>query len=104
MRSRLNFGMSMGIRFDTYLIDEVSAVGDASFKRKSRMVFEDRMSNAGVIMVSHSAKLMKSMCTSGAVLENGRLSFFDDVEAALDVHSRNMLGADYKTSKEFMDD
>ena len=104
MRSRLNFGMSMGIRFDTYLIDEVSAVGDASFKRKSRIMFEDRMSNAGVIMVSHSAKLMKSMCTSGAVLENGRLSFFDDVEAALDVHSRNMLGADYKTSKEFMDD
>ncbi|MBC7738696.1 MAG: ATP-binding cassette domain-containing protein, partial [Candidatus Saccharibacteria bacterium] len=29
MRARLQFGMSMGIRFDTYLIDEVSAVGDA---------------------------------------------------------------------------
>ena len=47
MRARLNFGMSMGIKFDTYLIDEVSAVGDAGFKKKSRIVFDERMSNAG---------------------------------------------------------
>ena len=104
MRARLNFGMSMGIRFDTYLIDEVSAVGDAGFKQKSRKVFDDRMSSAGVIMVTHSAGLIKSMCTSGAVLEAGRLTFYDDVEDALDVHSRNMLGQDYKMSKEFMDE
>ena len=44
MRARLTFGMSMGIRFDTYLLDEVSAVGDAGFKKKSKMVFDDRMS------------------------------------------------------------
>ena len=31
MKSRLTFGTSMGIAFDTYLIDEVTAVGDASF-------------------------------------------------------------------------
>jgi capsular polysaccharide transport system ATP-binding protein len=104
MRSRLNFGMSMGIKFDTYLIDEVSAVGDAGFKQKSRKVFDERLSKAGVIMVSHSARLMKATCTAGAVLENGRLTFFDDVNDALDAHSRNLLGRDYKTSKEFMDE
>ena len=31
MRGRLAFGMAMGIRFDTYLIDEVTAAGDAAF-------------------------------------------------------------------------
>jgi capsular polysaccharide transport system ATP-binding protein len=35
MRARLGFGMSMAFDFDYYLIDEVMAVGDASFKRKS---------------------------------------------------------------------
>ena len=104
MRARLNFGMSMGIKFDTYLIDEVSAVGDAGFKKKSRMVFDERMSNAGSIFVSHSPSLIKAMCTSGAVLENGTLTYFDDVNDALDQHARNMLGADYKMSKEFMDE
>ena len=104
MRARLNFGMSMGIRFDTYLIDEVSAVGDASFKRKSRMVFEDRMSKGGVIMVTHSEQLMKSMCTAGAVLENGQITWFDNVKDALGQHNRNSLGENYKRSKEFTDD
>ena len=104
MRARLNFGMSMGIRFDTYLIDEVSAVGDAGFKKKSRMVFDDRMSKGGVIMVTHSERMMRSMCTSGAVLEEGQITWFDDVEAALDRHARNSLGEDYRRSKEFMED
>ena len=104
MRARLNFGMSMGIRFDTYLIDEVSAVGDAGFKKKSRMLFDDRMSRGGVIMVTHSERMMRNMCTSGAVLEAGQITWFDDVEAALEQHARNSLGEDYKRSKEFMED
>jgi capsular polysaccharide transport system ATP-binding protein len=104
MRARLNFGMSMGIRFDTYLIDEVNAVGDAGFKKKSKMVFDDRMSRGGVLMVTHSDRMMKSMCTAGAVLENGEITYFEDVEEALEQHNRNTLGDDYKRSKEFMDD
>ena len=39
MRSRLAFGISIGIPFDTYLVDEVTSVGDAAFKLKSRLVF-----------------------------------------------------------------
>ena len=104
MRARLNFGMSMGIRFDTYLLDEFSAVGDAGFKKKSQMVFDDRMSKAGVLMVTHSERLMRSLCTAGAVLENGRLTYYDDVNDAIEQHARNTLGDDYKRSKEFMDE
>ena len=29
MKARLAFGMSMGIHFDWYLVDEITAVGDA---------------------------------------------------------------------------
>ncbi|MBC7737399.1 MAG: ABC transporter ATP-binding protein [Candidatus Saccharibacteria bacterium] len=92
MKGRLNFGMSMGIRFDTYLIDEISATGDASFKGKSRKVFEDRLMNAGLVMVSHSDGLMRAMCTSGAVLEHGAITFYDDIEEAIEVHNRNLRG------------
>jgi capsular polysaccharide transport system ATP-binding protein len=35
MRSRLTFGCSMGIKFDTDLVDEVTAVGDRAFKKTS---------------------------------------------------------------------
>ncbi len=90
MKSRLAFGVSMGLKFDTYLIDEVTAVGDATFKKKSRRVFHDRLQNAGAIFVSHSIGMMREMCRAGAVLENGQLFYYDDVEDAIAHHARNM--------------
>lgn len=90
MRSRLAFGVSIGIPFDTYLVDEVTSVGDANFRRKSRMVFQNRMERAGAVMVSHSMAQVRQMCSSGAVLENGHLTYYEDIEQAIDAHHRNM--------------
>jgi capsular polysaccharide transport system ATP-binding protein len=95
-RARLNFGMSMAIRFDCYLIDEVTAVGDSSFKAKSAQLFQDRMANSGAIYVSHSTSAMRQTCTAGIVLEGGKLTYFDDIEEAIDCHERNLLGPSYK--------
>ena len=39
MRARLAFGMSMGVAFDWYLVDEITAVGDTRFRKKSLAVF-----------------------------------------------------------------
>jgi capsular polysaccharide transport system ATP-binding protein len=83
MRARLTFGASMGIRFDTYLVDEVTAVGDAAFRAKSQRVFADRMRQAGAILVSHEMRQVRDYCTAGLVLEAGRLRYFDDVEEAI---------------------
>ncbi|MBL4811246.1 MAG: ABC transporter ATP-binding protein [Rhodobacteraceae bacterium] len=90
MRSRLAFGVSMGLSFDTYLIDEITAVGDANFKRKSQAVFLDRMENAGAVFVSHGMAQMREMCDAGAVLEHGRLTYYDDILDAIDHHTFNM--------------
>lgn len=86
MRARLGFGVSMGIRFDTYLVDEVTSVGDEVFKRKSTALFKERMSNAGAILVTHSPPMMRQMCQAGAVLHDGRLHYFDDVGDAIAFH------------------
>lgn len=90
MRARLAFGMSMGVSFDWYLVDEITAVGDSRFKRKSLAVFRDRLQNAGLMMVSHSDRTIREYCTSALVLENGRATYYDDVAQALAVHERNM--------------
>ncbi|SFL71155.1 capsular polysaccharide transport system ATP-binding protein [Loktanella salsilacus] len=90
MKARLAFGVSIGIPFDTYLVDEVTAVGDASFRRKSRLVFMDRMERAGAIMVTHAMGQVRQMCDAGAVLENGNLTYYDDVDEAIDAHHKNM--------------
>jgi len=81
------------VPFDTYLVDEVSAVGDAAFKAKSNRVFNERMSTAGAIVVSHSMGMLRKTCQAGAVLENGRLSYWHDIEDAIKQHLANMRRA-----------
>lgn len=88
MKSRLTFGASMGIRFDTYLVDEVTAVGDAAFRQKSFRVFKERMKHSSAIMVSHEMTQIKNFCDAGIVLSDGQLSYFDDIEEAVDEHLR----------------
>lgn len=86
MRARLAFGVSMGIRFDTYLVDEVTSVGDASFRAKSAEVFLSRMRDAGAVVVSHSMPQLRKLCTAGLVLEGGRATYFEDIEEAIELH------------------
>ena len=90
MRARLAFGVSMAVPFDTYLVDEVSAVGDAAFRAKSNHVFNARMKAAGAVVVSHSMQSLREICQAGAVLENGQLSYYHDLENAIAAHTVNM--------------
>ena len=90
MKSRLAFGVSMGISFDTYLVDEVTSVGDAAFRSKSIALFQDRMKTAGAVVVSHAMGMVREMCDIGAVLENGKLIYYDDLDEAIDHPERNM--------------
>lgn len=90
MKSRLAFGVSMGIRFDTYLVDEITAVGDAAFRAKSSRVFRDRLAQSGAVVVSHAMGQLRELCDCGAVLEGGKLNFFNDLEQAIAQHEDNM--------------
>jgi capsular polysaccharide transport system ATP-binding protein len=90
MKARLAFGVSMAIPFDTYLVDEVTATGDASFRENSRMLFKDRMRGAGAFFVTHSMPQVREFCDVGLVLENGQATFYEDLEEAIAVHERNM--------------
>jgi capsular polysaccharide transport system ATP-binding protein len=90
MRARLAFGLSMGLGFDWYLVDEITAVGDAAFRAKSLGVFKDRLGSAGLLMVSHSVPMLRDFCTSGLVLEGGAAWYFDDIEEAVTVHEATM--------------
>ena len=91
MRSRLNFGLSMGIKFDTYLIDEVTGAGDAAFRSRSVALFQERMKSSDAIMVNHNLGELKEFCNAAIVLEHGKLQVFDDLDEAIALHKRNMM-------------
>lgn len=90
MKARLAFGLSMAMEFDYYLIDEITAVGDQNFKRKSRRVFKEKLSDSQIIMISHSASAIKTYCDCGLYLTDDGVFFYEDVD---------QLIADYKRSR-----
>ena len=89
MKARLAFGLSMAIDFQICLIDEITAVGDADFKKKSRTVFREKLSGSQIIMVSHAPATIKEYCNCGLLLENGRVTFFPTVEALLEAYRKS---------------
>jgi capsular polysaccharide transport system ATP-binding protein len=90
MRSRLAFGVSMGIPFDTYLVDEVTAVGDAAFRKRSNEVFRQRMAESGAIVVNHSMSVIRELCSAVVVLDDGNLTYFEDVDEGIRRHQAMM--------------
>jgi capsular polysaccharide transport system ATP-binding protein len=88
MMARLAFGLSMAIEFDCYLIDEITGVGDVRFQKRCEDVFAARRKNADLIVVSHSMSTIKSYCTRGAVLVDGHLLMFENVDKAVEVYSK----------------
>lgn len=88
MKAKLAFGLSMAIDFDYYLIDEVTAVGDSRFQKKSKEEFDRRKEHSSLLVVSHNPNTIRSHCEAAAVLDQGRLTFFDDVEQAI-IHYEN---------------
>ncbi len=91
MRARVAFGLSMGLPFDIYLVDEITAVGDAAFREASDALFTARIASAGAIVVSHSLRQLARICSAGMVLEKGRLTWHDDVMDAI-AHHREIMG------------
>ena len=90
MRARLTFGLSLGIQFDTYLINEVTGAGDAAFRARSVALFHERMKSSDAIMVNHNLHELKEFCYAALILENGKLTFFEDLDEAIDRHKRNL--------------
>ncbi|WP_034994079.1 ABC transporter ATP-binding protein [Beijerinckia mobilis] len=88
MMARLAFGLSMAIEFDCYLVDEITAVGDARFQARCHEAFARRRANADLIIVSHSMGTIKDYCQRGAVLVDGRLTMFDSVDQAIEMYNR----------------
>lgn len=86
MGARLAFGLSLALRFDTYLVDELLSVGDASFKAKSRAAFDELVSRSRMIMVSHSIASVREYCDCGVVVRNGTAEFYEDLEEAIEIY------------------
>ncbi|HET8821484.1 MAG TPA: ABC transporter ATP-binding protein [Thermoleophilaceae bacterium] len=74
MSVRLGFSVAVQVDAEVLLVDEVLAVGDASFQQKCFEQF-DRMKAAGrtILYVTHDMASVERFCDRGLVLERGRV-------------------------------
>ena len=89
MRAKLVFACCMNIDFDIYLIDEATSVGDPLFRKKARESLKEKSKEAGVIMVSHELEQIREFCTSAVIIDNGRLTYFEELEEGIDVYTQD---------------
>lgn len=76
MRMRLAFAVAAHLEPEILVIDEVLAVGDQTFQQKCLgKIGEVARAGRTVLFVSHNAAAVESLCTSGLVLDHGRLVF-----------------------------
>lgn len=74
MYVRLGFSVAINVEPDILLVDEVLAVGDESFQRRSAEKFQEfRDAGRTIVVVSHAMGSMRSMCDEVAWLDHGRV-------------------------------
>ncbi|SDA36976.1 ABC transporter ATP-binding protein [Sphingomonas sp. NFR15] len=90
MRARLAFAISMIIEFDCYLIDEITAVGDAKFYEKCEEELFGKRKDRAMLIISHDLEYVRLHCQRFAVLHEGDLVFYPNFDEAHEAHLRNL--------------
>ena len=90
MRMRVAFGLSMAFDFDVFLLDEIAAVGDQRFRKKSALALQEKFKNSSVIMVDHNLFGLK-ICSRALILEKGRIMEFSDIGEAVNFYTNVIL-------------
>src|ERR1700722_6793179 len=84
MYVRLAFAVAAHLQPDILIVDEVLAVGDASFQKKCLgKIGEVAQQGRTVLLVSHNMSAVENLCGKSAFLNDGRLAFWGDTADAV---------------------
>jgi homopolymeric O-antigen transport system ATP-binding protein len=91
MSVRLAFAVAAHLEPEILLVDEVLAVGDAAFQRKSLgKMNEVAQEGRTVVFVSHNLAIIQALCSRGILLERGRAIADAGVDEAIDAYLRTL--------------
>ena len=84
MYLRLAFSTAVHATPDTFLIDEVFAVGDESFQKKCRdKMNQFKAEGKTIVFVSHDLDTVKELCQRSVLLNEGRIVTMGDTEKVI---------------------
>jgi ABC-2 type transport system ATP-binding protein len=96
MLVRLAFAVMVEADADIMLVDEVLAVGDASFAQKCMDVFADkRRAGKTLVLVTHDMATVQGFCDRAMLIHDGAMRYVGDAEeAAMRYYRLNFGGTD----------
>ena len=105
MYVRLAFAVAAHLEPDVLIVDEVLAVGDAEFQKKSLGKMRDvtRDKSRTVIFVSHSMDAIQSICNKCIWLQEGQIVKSGEVSEVVDAYMHSATQADNKPIAERKD-
>jgi len=87
MAARLGFAVATSVQPDILIADEILSAGDFRFIEKSQERIESMIAKGTtVLLVSHSAETIKSMCSCALLLRKGRMVCIGDVNDVCQVY------------------
>lgn len=90
MLSRLAFSVATVVEPEVLIVDEVLAVGDADFQKKSmKRMMELMGGGTTVLFVSHNIEQIKKMCSKCVWLERGTVKKIGSSAEVCDLYNRN---------------
>jgi ABC-2 type transport system ATP-binding protein/lipopolysaccharide transport system ATP-binding protein len=90
MSARLGFAVATDIQPDILIVDEVLAVGDESFQRKSAARMNSfREQGATILLVSHNMDTIEAMCHRSAWIDHGEIKFVGDTRQAIEAYRQS---------------
>lgn len=106
MKIRLGFAVAAFLEPDILVVDEVLAVGDAEFKRKSIGKMQDISRDEGrtVLFVSHNMAAVRQLCQRGVVLKEGSVDFSGTTDDAIKYYLENHLEKTNERIKDNIDE
>ncbi|MFV2044764.1 MAG: ABC transporter ATP-binding protein [Anaerolineales bacterium] len=88
---RLGFAVASCIQPEILLVDEVLAVGDASFRRKCVTRIRDLLDQGtSLVFVSHNLWLVQSVCRKALYLDEGKIQHYGETQEVLEVYDRTL--------------
>lgn len=102
MQVRLAFSIAIRAKSDILLIDEVLAVGDANFQKKSMGIIESlKRQGRTILFVTHSMEHVREFCDKVVVIDGGEVVYNGGVEKAIDVYNKiNFTEENLRTDSE----
>ena len=90
MMMRLAFSVATIVEPEILIVDEILAVGDASFQQKSRArMLELMQGGTTVLFVSHSMDQIREMCDRVLWLDHGTVKMIGETQAVCDAYEAN---------------